>query len=240
MTNGSERSRGNRPAGRHGKWVFADQPGITMRIVKQGNDLWRACESLEYEVFTDPDIGYYDPNDEGRIPDFDVFGRQEFVTALVDGVVVGVLRLMYSDETTMREGLFQTYDHRGEIGINRERERYLQALAPRRMVDLSSIAVTPAVRNSLASQAIITRTIQRIWETGRRYSLACIDTPFLGKLKARGLDFQDLGPSIHYWGSLSTAAILDTYSVPTGRDRLSISLHRAKGFLELAGLVHSG
>jgi hypothetical protein len=207
--------------------------------VKAGDSLWRACEALEYEVFTHPDSGYYEVNDEGRIPDFDSFGRQEFVAALAGDEVVGVLRLLYSDQPVMREGLFQTYDHRRELGVFSEMKSFLASLDPRKTVDFSTMAVTPEARNSRASQAIITRTIQRIWETERRFGLACIDTPFYRKLKARALDFRDLGPSTFYWGSPTTATILDTYSVPKGKDRLVIPLCRAKGLLERAGLVRN-
>ena len=219
---------------RYKRWVLDEQENVKTKIVTMDHLLWGTCESVEYEIFTAPATGYYDENDEGRIPDFDSFGRQEFVAATMGESVVGVLRLVYSDEENMREGLFQTYDHRGDLHVFPEMEKYLAALDPRKTVDLSTFAVASDVRDSRVSKALITRTMQRIWETERRFALASIDTPFYRKLKYRGLGFRDLGPSTYYWGSPSTASVLDTYSIPKGMSRLFIPYCRAKGFVERA------
>ena len=221
------------------RWTFQKPAGVETCIVKAGDPFWRTCETLEYEVFTDPETGFYEVNDEGRIVEFDSFGRQEFVAALVGDEVVGVLRLMYSDQPTMREGLFQTFDHRSELRIIPEMELCLASLDPRKTVDFSSTAVVRKARRTRALQAIFTRTILRIWETERRFGLACVDTPLYRKYKARALDFRDLGPSTFYWGSPTTAAIIDTYSIPKGKDRLLIPLCRVKGLLERGGLVRN-
>lgn len=214
------------------KWALEDQENIKMRIVTRDHALWGVCESVEYEVFTDPATGYYDKNDEGRIPDFDSLGRQEFVTAMTGDRVVGVLRLVYSDESRMREGLFQTYDHRNHLHVFAEMEKFLDSMDPRKIVDMSTMAVAGDIRDSRVSKALITRTMQRIWETERRYGLACVDTPFYRKLQSRGLDFRDLGPSTYYWGSPTMASLLDTYSIPKGLSRLFIPYCRAKGYFE--------
>lgn len=238
----SSENRRQRKAGgsaRYRNWTFGNTPGIQARIVKDCDPHWAACESLEYEVFTDAESGFYEPNDQGRIDDFDSYGRQEFVAVFSEDRAVGGLRLMYSDEATMREGLFPTYDHRGELQVYPDMEARLKSLDPRKTVDFTSIVVAREARISRTFQAIITRTLRRMWEEKRRYGLACIDTPLNRKYKARGLIFRDLGPSTFYWGSLTTATILDSFSVPQGLDRLLIPRCRAKGYLERAGLVRS-
>ncbi len=214
------------------KWIIEKNGKVKTKIVNMDNVIWGACESMEYETFTAPDIGFYEENDNGRIPDFDGFGRQEFVAAMIAERVVGVMRLGYSDEKNMKEGLFQTYDHRGHLHVFPAMEKYLESLDPKKTVDMSTMAIASDVRDAETSKAIITRTFQRIWETERRHALACIDTPFYRKLKSRALDFQDLGPSTYYWGSPTTASVLDTYSVPKGMNRLFIPYWRAKGVVE--------
>lgn len=237
MSSGSRlQGRGGR-VHRRGRWTFGIPHGVRACIVQKDDPSWAACETLEYEVFTDPKIGFYEPNDEGRITDFDSFGHQEFVAAILDGEVVGTLRLIYADEPVMREGLFQTFDHRSELGIYPESVERLEAIDPRNLVDFATMSVTRAARSSGAFEAIITRTLRRMWETNRRFGLACIDTPLYGKYKGRGLHFHDLGPSVPYWGSPTTAALLDSYSIPEGKDRLMIPLYRARGVLERAGVV---
>jgi len=61
------------------------------------------------------------------------------------------------------------------------------------------------------------------------YALAAIDTPFYGKLKARGLPFEALGPSVPYWGSPSTATFADAYQVLKGFGKLLIAGHVLRG-----------
>ncbi len=213
------------------RWILEKNGKVKTKIVTMDHVHWKACESMEYETFTDKDTGYFEKNDEGRIPDFDSFGQQEFVTAMIEDRVVGVMRLVYSCEKSMREGLFQTYDHRGDLNVFPAMEKYMGSLDPTKTVDMSTMAIASDVRNAEISKAVITRTIQRIWETGRRHALACIDTPFYRKLKLRALDFQDLGPSTYYWGSPTTASVLDTYCIPKGINRLFIPYCRAKRFV---------
>lgn len=239
MNTKTSRPRGIESSARCRHWSFGNPNGIQARIVKDSDPHWVACESLEYEVFTDPEIGFYEPNDQGRIDDFDSYGRQEFVAVFSEDRVVGGLRLMYSDESTMREGLFPTNDHRGELEVYPEMEARLKSLDPRKTVDFSSMVVAREARNSGTALTIMTRTLRRMWEMERRYGLACIDTPLYRKYKVLGLVFRDLGPSTFYWGSLTTAAILDSYAVPRGVDRLIIPQCRAKGILERVGLVRN-
>lgn len=195
------------------QWVIEEEGPVTTRIVTQGSGSWRECEVIEYDIFTAPDTRYFPENDNRRIPDFDLYGRQEFIMASRSDRVVGVLRLIFSDGSTLGAGMFQTYDHRRELHMFPAMARYLEALDPRQVVDVASMAIDRGERDSQVSKALITRTIQRIWETGRRHALACIDTPFYRKLKSRAFDFQDLGPSTYYWGSPTTACILDTYLI---------------------------
>ena len=214
------------------RWKIEEPGPVRTQVVRQGSRLWDACEQIEYDVFTAPDIGYFSENEFRRIPDFDHFGRQEFIAVSRSGQIVGVMRLTYADGSQLSAGMFQTYDHRQELNIFPDKDHYLRTLDPRKMVDLTSMAIDRGERDSRASKALISGTIRRIWETGRRYALACIDTPFCRKLKGRALDFQDLGPSTYYWGSPTTACILDTYSVPRGAMKAFIPYFRAKGLVE--------
>ena len=186
-------------------WKIEDPGLVRTQVVKQGSELWDACEQVEYDIFTASDVGYFPENDCRRIPDFDHFGRQEFIAVSRSGRIVGVMRLVYAEGSRLGTGMFQTYDHRAELNIFPDKDHYLGSLDPRKVVDLTTMAIDRGERDARASKALITGTIRRIWETGRRYALACIDTPFCRKLKGRALDFQDLGPSTYYWGSPTTA-----------------------------------
>lgn len=214
------------------KWILKNQEQVRTRIVKKGDELWNRCERLEYEVFVAPDMQYYPENTDLRIPDFDHFSNQEFIAASKGSKIIGVMRLLYSDAKHLSEGMFQTFDHREELHMFPEMVKYLESLDPRQIVDMSTMAITFAERDSLASKALITRTMQRIWETGRQHALASIDTPFYRKLKSRALDFQDLGPSTFYWGSPTTACLLDTYTIPKGMSKLFIPYFKTRGFFE--------
>ena len=239
MNTETSRQREAGSSARYRNWTFERPRGVRATIVRKGDEHWPACEYLEYEVFTDAESGFYEPNDQGRINDFDSYGRQEFVAVFSGDRAVGGLRLMYSDEATMREGLFPTYDHRGELKVYPDMEARMKSLDPRKTVDFTSIVVAREARISRTFQAIITRTLRRMWETERRYGLGCTDTPLYRKYKVRGLCFRDLGPSTFYWGSLTTAAMIDSYSVPRGVDRLIIPKCRAKGILERVGFVRN-
>lgn len=218
-----------RSRSRADRWTFAGSESVAMRVIAPGSDLWSACEGVEHDVFTEPGTGYLPANEDRRIPDFDHLGRQEFIAATRSGQVVGVTRLVYTEETSFRPGIFPTHDHRRELNIFPERERYLESLDPRKVVDLASMAIDRRERDVRVYRALITRSIRRIWETNRRHVLACIDTAFYRKLKRRALDFQDLGPSTYFWGSPTTACILDTYVVPKGVERIYIPYSRIKG-----------
>lgn len=196
-----------------GHWIIEDEGPVTTRIVTQGSDAWHACEAIEYDIFTAPDTRYVPENDDRRIPDFDHYGAQEFVAADRSDRIAGVMRLIYADRAALGAGMFPTYDHRQELHMFADMVHYLESLDPRKIVDLASMAIDPGERDSTVSKALITRTMHRIRETGRRHALACIDTPFYRKLKSRALDFQDLGPSAFYLGSPTTACILDTYLI---------------------------
>ena len=214
------------------RWKLEDPGPIRTQVVKQGSALWAACEQVEYDVFTAPDVGYLPENESRRIPDFDHFGRQEFIAVSRSGRIVGVMRLVYAEGSRMGAGMFQTYDRRRELNIFPDQDCYLRTLCPRDVVDLTSMAIDRGERDSRASKALISGTIRRIWETGRRHALACIDTPFCRKLQGRALAFQELGPSTYYWGSPTTACILDTYSVPRGAMRVLIPYFKARGLME--------
>ncbi len=221
-----------RARSRADRWTFAGPEPVATQVLAPGGDLWSACEGVEHDVFAAPDTGYLPANDDRRISDFDHLGRQEFVAATRSGRVVGVIRLVYTEEPSFGPGRFPTYDHRQELNVFPDRERYLESLDPRKVVDLTTMAIDRHERDVRVYRALITRTIRRIWETNRRHVLACIDTPFYRKLQRRALDFEDLGPSTYYWGSPTTACILDTYSIPKGAERLLIPCCRIKGVVE--------
>jgi N-acyl-L-homoserine lactone synthetase len=214
------------------RWEIESPGPITTRVIAQGSDLWSTCEQIEYDIFTAPDTGYFPPNNCRRIPDFDHFSRQDFIAVSRADRIVGVIRLVYAEGKRLGAGMFQTYDHRQELNIFPVRDKYLETLDARQVVDMSSMAIERRERDSRASKALINASIQRIWETGRRHILACIDTPFYRKLKGRALDFQALGPSTYCWGSPTTACILDSYSIPKGSSRVLIPYCKAKGFVE--------
>ena len=104
---------------------------------------------------------------------------------------------------------------------------------PRQCVDISAMVTVPRFRtNPRVSKSIIARAMTRFWEKAPvRYAFAAIDTPFYEKLKQRGLPWIDLGRSTMYWGSMTTAGMIDTFSIPKGIQKAAIFYYRTKGFL---------
>jgi hypothetical protein len=130
----------------------------------------------------------------------------------------------------MGPGLFPTLDHAEVLRIDPEKLARILAMNPRRFIDIATMAVSKEKRDARASKALITRIMTHVWEMPPlRYALAGIDTVFYEKLKARDLPFEDLGPSVPYWGSPTTATFIDIYRIPKGPLKLVILCYVLRG-----------
>jgi hypothetical protein len=211
---------------------------VQVRTVRPADGaLYRRCESLEYRVFTA--AGYVARNPAGRIDALDGYPHHAFLAALTgdgrrppdEGELAGVMRIICAPRARrMGPGLFPTLDHARELRIDPRRLVRLMAMNPRRCIDIATMAVPAEGRDGRASRALITGLMQHVRGTAPlRYALAAIDTAFYEKLKARGLPFEDLGPSVLYWGSPSTATFADACRIPRGFGILLLAYYRLRG-----------
>lgn len=219
-------------------WKIKKQSNIETIAVKQDNpELWRKCELLEYEVFLD--AGYIDPNPDKRLVDYDIYDDAEFVASF-DGEhdkpynerdVIGIMRNIYSPrDSKMKEGLFPTIDSAEKLGIYPEQYEKLMQMDPRTIVDTAAIAIRKDKRDSRASKSLISTTMFRTWQRPKaRYAIGAFDTPFYDKMKERGLPWEDLSCSIMYWGSMSTAGLIDGNDILKGYQRIAIPYCKALG-----------
>jgi hypothetical protein len=93
------------------------------------------------------------------------------------------------------------------------------------------MAIPTEARDAKVSRALIAMSMKHVWGTPPlRYALTAIDTVFYKKLKARELPFEDLGPSVPYWGSPSTATFADSYRVLRGAWKLVTACYVLRGW----------
>ncbi len=223
---------------KRGRWPYRGSDGIRVLTVTRRNDaLYRQCESMEHRVFVES--GYVEENPAGRIGEFDRYRHQAFLAALTgerarppdEWRLSGTVRMIYAPHADrMGPGLFPTLDHAEELRIVPEKLARIMAMNPRRFVDIATMCISKEKRDARASKALITRIMTHVWEMPPlRYALAASDTAFYGKLKARDLFFEDLGPSVPYWGSPTTATFIDSYRIPKGLLKLVIPCYVLRG-----------
>jgi hypothetical protein len=224
---------------REGRWPYRGKEGVqVLTVTRADGALYRRCESLEYRVFVES--GYVEENPDGRIDALDRYPHYVFLAALTgDGrlpyeerELSGVMRIIHAPGARQMEtGLFPTLDHGAELRIDLEKLARIMAMDPRRFIDIATMAIPKAQRDARVSRALITQVMKHVWERPPlRYALAAIDTVFYGKLKARGLSFEDMGPSVLYWGSPSTATFGDSYRVLKGFEKLIMVCHVIRGW----------
>ncbi len=206
-------------------------------VARTDETLYRCCESLEYRVFVES--GYVEENPDGRIAALDRYPHHVFLAALTgdrafppERRLSGVMRIITAPHARkMGPGLFPTLDHGSELRIDPEKLARIMRMDPRRFIDIATMAIPGENRDARTSTALITELMQRVWGMPPlRYALAAIDTVFYEKLKARDLPFADLGPSVLYWGSPSTATIGDSYRALRGVRRLVMAYYRVRGW----------
>jgi hypothetical protein len=225
-----------------GRWPYWCGDGVqVLTVTRKDGALYRRCEALEYRVFVDS--GYVEKNPEERIAEFDRYPHQAFLAALAgdrklsseEQRLSGAVRIIYAPEArVMGPGLFPTLDHAEELCIDPKKLAKIMAMNPRRFIDISTMSISKEKRGARASRALITRIMTHGWESPPlRYALAGIDTAFYEKLKARDLPFEDLGPPVPYWGSLTTAVFIDSYRIPKGPLKLVIAYYVVRGLRRL-------
>ncbi len=237
------------------EWRFRKaKTGKTNIVTSRKDPLWHQCECVEFRVFQD--CNYIDPTGRQRLDDFDQYQSSIFVAAGdMSCGVTGTMRLVFNTSSDMQQAYFPTLDramvierpfHSRTHGIApgiREKEgqilliyrkmyEKIMGLPATQCADVATMAILPGKRDARASRAMITRSLLVGWERSIRYALGAIDTRFYIKLKQRGIPLQDLGPSIHYWGSPTTPILLDIYKIPKGWGRLLIPIMKLKGKLK--------
>lgn len=221
------------------RWPYRDGDGVqVLTVTRRDEGLYRRCESLEYRVFRES--GYEEENPDGRIAKLDRYHHHLFLAALTgDGTLPhrerklsGVMRIITAPHARkMGPGLFPTLDHAKELRIDPERLARIMMMDPRQFIDISTMAIPKEERGARVSRALITMSMKHVWGMPPlRHALAAIDTVFYEKLKARELPFEDLGPSVPYWGSPSTATLADSYRVLRGAWKLVTAYYVLRGW----------
>lgn len=226
-----------------GRWGFTKIDGYhTSFVTDKNSELWARCEALEYRTFMES--GYIEPNEEQRLVDYDDYLDAEFLAIFEPGAapgepdrLIGAFRNIYARrETKMRPGLFPTVDSAEELKIFPEDLETIMAFDPRRVVDMASGSILPEHRDSRVSKLMVTTNLFHFWEQGVRHIVMCADTPIFRKFNPRGLLVKAIGPSTQYMGSLTTAMLIDTYSIAQGWHKIFIPICRAKGLVRRTGV----
>lgn len=187
-----------------------NKPNIEIEIFSQSDKEFKDCEFFEYSVFQKNQ--YVEANPEQRIDYFDKFESQSMIAAYIEGQIVAAVRMIYSSEGKMKSHLFPTLDaiaslkHEkpGESITFPEVEAKLYALDPRHVVDISTISTnTPNIRPILMLFPAIAEYMKF---TNKPIGLAFNDVPFHKKMLRLGIPWNNIGPSIYYWGSDSIPA----------------------------------
>jgi len=140
----------------------------------------------------------------------------EFICGTVGDEIAGTMRIVYApNHSKMVFGLFPTIDAHEKLRFLPGKLDECMAMDPRQCIDIAAMTVKEAFRNALTSNTLITTLFREMRSTEIiRFAFAAIDTPFYSKLKSRGIPFKSLGSSTMYWGSLTTAGILDFNQIP--------------------------
>lgn len=187
-----------------------------LSVTPEDELLWGLCERVEYEVFLEQ--GYVASNNFQRIYEFDRYRQGVFIAAVFEeneyppavDAITGVMRFIHAaDACQMKKGLFPTVDASDQLKIPVEKQNRLMAIDPRNCMDLSSIAIR---RNHRATDTgvILTEYCLKC-RPEIQYILAAIDSRIHQVLKKYLLIMQELGPPVYYWGSLTTAVLIDRY-----------------------------
>lgn len=210
----------------------------TIIVNPQNTDMWKRCESLEYNIFLK--TGYIKPTPEKRIKDYDPYHEVEMIAALKgkkgqdsqEKILTGVYRyIVASKKNKMDFGLFPTIDAYEKLGISDSELSKLMKLNPQKVIDTTSMAVSPEYRDYVTSKLLWTRMFTRAWELGIRYGVAAIDHDFFLRLQKR-FPCRALGPSKMYWGSYTTPTFIDSYDFARGTKKIIMYSYRAKGQIE--------
>jgi hypothetical protein len=187
-----------------------------LSVRPEDEKLWRLCEGVEYEVFLEQ--GYIASNSFRRIHEFDRYRQGLFIAAVREESgyppcfqdITGVMRFIHStDESRMKKGLFPTIDASDRLKISVEKRNRLMSIDPRNCMDLSSIAIRRQHRGT-DTGAILSEYCLKC-KPEIQYILAAIDSRIHKVLKRYLLVMQELGPPVYYWGSLTTAVLIDRY-----------------------------
>lgn len=221
------------------RWPMREVEGVEVIVVRpEDRVLWRQCETLEYSVFLES--GYVEENPTDRLADFDCYTPMVFLAAftgnrklpLEQRRLSGVVRLVYAPHARkMGPGLFPTIDHAKELEIPPENLKRVQVMNPRRCIDIATMVISKEKRDANASKALISKIMTWGWEHPHlRYAFAAIDTLLYRKLRERRLPFEDLGPSVMYMGSETTATVIDAFRIPNGLWKFVIPLLKLRGY----------
>ncbi len=177
---------------------------------------WRRCEKVEYEVFREQ--GYISTNRNQRIYEFDRYKDSLFIAAVLNRNehppsvrnITGVMRFIYSkNETKMKKGLFPTIDSSDGLKISSEMQDMLMSIDPRNCMDLSSVAVRKQYRASDTSLIFMEFCMK--YAPNIQYILAALDSRIYQVINRYLLIMRELGPPVYYWGSMTTAVLIDRY-----------------------------
>lgn len=189
-----------------------NRPKIEIAIFSQNDKEFKDCEFFEYSVFQKNQ--YVEANPEQRIHYFDKFESQSMIAVYLEGQMVGAVRMIYSSKEKMESHLFPTLDaiarlkdeNPGEQITFPEVEAKLYALAPRHLVDISTISTNTSKTKPILM--LFPAIFEHMKSTNKPIGLAFNDVPFHKKMLRLGIPWTEIGPPIFYWGSDSIPAFV--------------------------------
>ncbi len=143
-------------------------------------------------------------------------------------------RLNYSSRESFGDLKLKPPSQNGKtLWLYSDKYDQVMKLDPHACIDLTSIAVIPNRRDGRISKVITLAVLLRSWEQPPiRYGFGVVDELFLKKIIERNLPFDELGPSVMYWGSPSIPTLVDSFKIPKGFQKLLIPAYRLKGHLK--------
>jgi hypothetical protein len=227
-------------------------PFTTSVVTEPATPLWYASEQLEYDIFVEE--AYIAPNKHKRITSFDAYQKNEFIIAVEGGTVIGVIRLVLCDDRKMAKKAFPTlanarvlnyrlsdarknpelkppFEDDKTLWLYKDSFEQVLQLDPSKCHDLATMSILRSKRNGIVSSGLIRATLVHSLQMAKPISLSCIDTPFFEKLVLRGYPYEQLGPSVKYWGSPTTPCMVSGYHILKRFQKLIIPYLRIKYLL---------
>ena len=178
------------------------------------------ARQLEYDVFLE--AGYISETPHRLVADYDKYQKSEFVTALSNGELSGMMRLIYADDSLPHRGL-PTLEHYTIWDEWRDR---INKLPESRLGEFGTLAVRKPYRKGRSTYLLKRKSIMYPAGKGYRYGLSLIDAGLLARLQAKGHILVQIGDSKYFMGSETVPVFGSAYKLPITLWRWTADLFR--------------